>query len=179
MTTNNDIQSTLTQAQQLLKQVINTKPVIKSVATDLEKTIQKIEHKINASVQQKVTDQWLHIFSVLNEFTIGITKEQLVSHSSYVELPSFWQKKLSEVSTQSNKGDRAEQTLKIEILARFESPSEYANERLAMQVSLLQEQMLSGESIDLKALFIDWLLIGTFDQDDLQLINRIKPIYCK
>ena len=173
-----NFQETLAQAQQLLKQVITAKPVIKSIASDLEKLIHQIENKINNNKQHKQTKQWLHIFELLNELSNGITTEQLISHNSFEELPSFWQKKLSDAASQTKNGDRVEKTLKLEILARVDSPKEFASERLAMQVQLLQEQMLSGESVDVKALFIDWLLSGQFSSNDQALITRIKTIYC-
>jgi hypothetical protein len=42
----------------------------------------------------------------------------------------------------------------------------------------MQEQMVSGNAVDLEASFISWLKKGSINSTDLSLIERIKPIYC-
>lgn len=168
----------LIQVQHLLKQVIINKPVIKVIANQLEQIIVQLELEIKEKDQLQKKQNWLDIFNVLTELANDLTVDELNNHVSFKQLSSFWQKKITEASKQTKMGDRVDKTLALEILGRIESPVEYSDERLAMQVRLLQQQMLSADGVDLKTLFIDWLLSGKFTNQDVSFINRIKPLYC-
>ena len=75
--------------------------------------------------------------------------------------------------------ERGDATLAVEILAGVDSPKELLEQRLAVQVKLMQKQMTSGGSIDLTEQFFDWLGQGQLRKEDLPYIERIKPIYCE
>ena len=166
----------LKQAQALHADVIAQKPVIKSVAAQVEKFIETLERanqEINSAKSQQV---WKNLFNVIETFINDNTLD-VTAVEGFSSLTAFWQKKLQEVTKSSN-GDRVSKTLELEILGGIESPKEYAAERLAKQVHLMQEQMLSGNTIDLKAHFVDWLLQGSFSKEDANLLTRIKPLFC-
>ncbi len=57
------------------------------------------------------------------------------------------------------------------------SPDEYAKQRMAVQVSLMQEQMQTSDAIDLEQGFIDWLSLGKLEITDVALLARLKRIY--
>ena len=170
------------QAQSLLTEVIASKPVIKAVVVRLEKLINNIAQKIKSEHQVKAAKNWSNLFELL---TLQAQKNQdievLQASSGFNELTGFWQKRLQEQLklTQKVQGSaRFDQTLAIEILGKSDSPAELAEQRLQVQVKLMQEQMLSGAEIDLSQLLVDWLMLGTLSQDDLPLIARLQPIYC-
>jgi hypothetical protein len=48
---------------------------------------------------------------------------------------------------------------------------------MEVQVNLMQTQMLSGTPIDLEDKFSHWLMLGKFEQNDLVLLDRVKPIF--
>ena len=73
--------------------------------------------------------------------------------------------------------DRKTATLELEILSGIPSPSELQQSRMEVQVNLMQTQMLSGTPIDLEDKFSHWLMLGKFEQNDLVLLDRVKPIF--
>jgi len=97
---------------------------------------------------------------------------------AFMQLSTAWKKRLTDVAQQSKTVDRQEETLKLEIFAGQESPGSFKSQRMQVQVQLMQEQMVSGNSVDLQAGFISWLQKGSINSADLSLIERIKPIYC-
>jgi hypothetical protein len=73
--------------------------------------------------------------------------------------------------------DRIDKTLAIEILAQVESPQELAEQRMKVQVQLMQEQMLSGNDINLSQLLVEWLMLGSLSQGELSLLKRLEKVY--
>ncbi|TYK66888.1 DUF349 domain-containing protein [Colwellia echini] len=171
------------QAESLLEEIIANKPVIKSVAIRSEKIIKKTEQSLINTLEDKEKQTWVNLFDLLsvqaeNEQTI----EQLQVLPDFEEMPAFWQKRLldSVKLTKPVQGtSRFDKTLEIEILANSESPSELSNQRMKVQVQLMQEQMLSGGEIDLTQLLVDWLMLGALVKSELPLIARLQKIYCK
>jgi len=132
-------------------------------------------------------ENWHSLFRLLNivakdENDGAMTLDVLVNDNSdeYQKLTNFWQKRLQEqlsVNTQANIKEREVKTLEIEILAQVESPAEYADQRMAVQVSLMQEQMLSGAGIDLSQSLVNWLRLGKLSHLDLALLDRLNKVY--
>jgi hypothetical protein len=97
-------------------------------------------------------------------------------------MSSFWQKRLVDhvkLTKLVQGSDRFDKTLAIEILGKSDSPAELSEQRMKVQVQLMQEQMLSGNEIDLSKLLVDWLMLGALVEADLPLIDRLKAIYCQ
>ena len=108
--------------------------------------------------------------------------ETLIENNTddYQNLTKFWQKRLQEqlaLNRIANVEEREIKTLEIEILAQVESPAEYADKRLAVQVSLMQEQMLSGGDIDLSKSLVNWLRLGKLTLSDLPLLERLSKVF--
>ncbi|NQZ83893.1 MAG: DUF349 domain-containing protein [Colwellia sp.] len=167
-------------AEQLLSEIIECKPVLKSACSAVESCIKNINSNIKTVNEKKIQLDWLHVFNLLRYIAKSdIDKEALLAHDNYVQLSPSWQKKLTDVINSNETTLRAVKTLELEIFAGIESPSELKQERMKVQVELMQHQMLSGSSVDLQKNFMSWLQLGAFTQSDLALIERVKPIYCK
>ena len=170
------------EAEELLRQVIANKPVIKSVASAIEIFIKQLSSqitKINAEYESK---SWQDLFIILEKMAQSdvVTAENIVSLNEYKSLTTFWQKRVSDlclVTTQADLNERADKTLELEILAQIESPTELASQRMIIQVKLMQEQMQSSGIIDLQQRFVDWLTLGKLDRSDVELLNRLKKIF--
>jgi exonuclease SbcC len=184
-TTNSQLTDSKAQAEQLLSEVLSNKPVIKSIVIAIESFIKDVTKQITVKDGQAEQDNWRSLFCLLRKVAQDDSKislETLLENSAddYQNLTNFWQKRLQEQLTltpQSNIKEREIKTLEIEILAQVESPKEYANQRLAVQVSLMQEQMLSGAGIDLSQSLINWLRLGKLTCSDTALLERLSKIF--
>jgi hypothetical protein len=177
-----------TQAEQLLNEVMQGKPTIKSVATSIEAFIKDVTKRIALQENKAEQENWISFFSLLNklaevESDISLDVFLADNTNDYESLSNFWQKRLQEQlssiikSTKADLEAREIKTLEIEILAQVESPAQYASQRLAVQVSLMQEQMLSGAGVDLSQSLINWLRIGKLTSNDIALLERLTKVY--
>ena len=173
------------QAQTLYQAIYAEKPVIKSVASTVEKLIKGLQDSEEQQQTLKAQRVWLNIFEVMEQSAVGtVTSENLAELPSYQALPNVWQKKLnaslSDSPTQNDSGtsNREAKTLELEVLAGVESPEALSAERMKVQVQLMQSQMTTGLKVDLPVSFSEWLQQGTLTQGDVALIARLKPIFC-
>ncbi|WP_232769169.1 DUF349 domain-containing protein [Colwellia sp. Bg11-28] len=177
------LQSIAQQAEMLLKDVIASKPVIKSVAARIEKISKQIEQLIKTKTQAKEQQTWSNLFELMSLHAQNNQELQALKTSAvYNNMTSFWQKRFQEhvkLTKQAQNSARFDKTLEIEILGKSNSPVELAEQRMKVQVQLMQEQMQSGTEIDLNKLLIDWLMLGSLVESDLPLIERLKAIYCQ
>ncbi len=171
----NDLQDEIEEFKQ---QVFQTKPVFKAVLTNIEQLLEQITNVKSTKKLQAVRQQWQTLFSLLEKVAANDI-EDLAGSEEFNKLPSFWKKKVSQAAKNEVVNDRGNKTIELEILAGTESPSELSKERMAVQVDLLQNQMLSGGKVDLDASLSDWLVIGALTNNDIPLINRLKPIFCQ
>lgn len=148
-------------------------------STELNQGISDLENNVNqtiTTVKQKQDKQhWVSLFNIIET---AINQEtNLEELTNFGMLSHFWQKKLKELNHASKCVDRAQATLELEILAGIPSPEEYQQQRMAVQVNLIQAQMSSGAVINLKERFASWLTLGKLTEDDLVLLARLKPIF--
>lgn len=163
----------------LLNNVLSIKPLNKSLVKKLEQGIANVSSNVESVKLNKEKMNWQNIFNVLAQLAEQeLTVDDIKSSDVFTQIPQSWQKRLTDVMNNKNKVDRLESTLILEIFSGQESPAEYKNERMQVQVKLMQEQMLSGAEVNLQQRFITWLQQGAVDKNDLTLIERIKPIYC-
>ncbi|WP_057831397.1 DUF349 domain-containing protein [Colwellia sp. TT2012] len=171
------------QAEALLTEVIANKPVIKVVVARLEKIIKQVAQLIKSNRQVNKQQGWLNLFELMSlQAQSNQDVEALTASAMVNKLSSFWQKRWQEhvkLSEQVKGGHRFDKTLEIEILGKSESPAALSEQRMKVQVQLMQEQMLSGSDIDLSKLLVDWLMLGILTEGDLPLIARLKAIYCQ
>ncbi|MCP4986651.1 MAG: DUF349 domain-containing protein, partial [Colwellia sp.] len=167
----------------LLSQVVANKPVIKAVAVRLENYIKEIEQLQKSNSDAQLNLSWFNLFELMSlqaKQALDIT--EISTCEQFQKLTSFWQKRVQEHIKLSEKveGDtRLDKTLEIEILGQADSPQELAAQRLQVQVKLMQDQMLSGNEIDLGKLLVQWLMLGKLTQEELPLIYRLQAVYCK
>ncbi len=163
----------------LLNNVLAIKPVNKSLVKNIEKALSSIDSDINNLKTNKEKQNWQSIFVLLENIAAKtISVDELQSNEAFAHISPSWQKRLVDVMKSEAQADRLEKTLELEIFAGQESPAEYKDQRMKVQVKLMQEQMLSGNAVNLQDNFISWLQQGSLDEGDLALIERIKPIYC-
>ena len=173
------------QAEELLNDVFQCKPVVKSVASAIESFIKEVSENIAAQDNKAEQENWRSLFCLFNKIAedeSNVSFEVLIENNSneYNNLTKFWQKRLQEqllLNTHAYAKEREVKTLEIEILAQVESPSSYAEQRLSVQISLMQQQMLSGVGIDLSQSLINWLRIGKLTATDMPLLDRLKKVY--
>jgi len=177
----NRLTQALKEAQQLHSNVLANKPVIKNTAQAIETFIKQTEEKIKDLALVQAKENWLCLFSLLkvlshNEQSSGDVTQQPL----FEQLNNFWQKRVIDFTQQTHDADpeiRLTKTLSIEILAQVDSPSEYAQQRMAVQVKLMQEQMQSGGEIDLTAQLVEWLMLGKLNQADEAQLTRLEKVY--
>ncbi len=168
----------LSKAEHLHTEVLSHKPILKKVLKQVESFIEQVKQKQLAIQNQKQQQQWQTLFTLLTMIVDeNLNIEQLAEESLFTQLSPSWQKRLQELVQLTNKVDRQEKTLTLEILAGIESPTEYRQQRMAIQVALMQEQMTAGSKTDLNALFVEWLLLGKLTAADLPQLTRIKKIF--
>jgi len=183
----NSLTTAKVKADELLSQVLTHKPVLKAVVSAIEHFIKQTSQQIKQIIVEEQKQSWQSLFSLLEKFAHGqieLSADDIVHEIEYQQLTSFWQKRIIEqcsLSTQvnalANAELRADQTLALEILGRVDSPVEFSQPRMAVQVSLMQEQMQSGGNLDLSQRFVDWLRLGKLVSEDVALLTRIKKIF--
>ena len=178
------LRSVQLQAHALHQEVINFKPVIKPVALTIERFLNQIEDRLKLVELAQEKQIWFNIFSVIQSVANNdINKDSINDSADYLALPQGWRKKLVEAmfsnsSGVNEKSHRSSKTLELEVLAGIESPKEFAQQRLDIQIKLMQDKMTSGENVNLEQSFNEWLKQGELSTDDLPLISRVKPIFC-
>ncbi|MGL1956177.1 MAG: DUF349 domain-containing protein [Colwellia sp.] len=172
-------------AEQLLTEVIAKKPVNKKVANNIENFIKECQKQIAELAEKAQRLSWLSLFNLMEKLAkteTSHTTDYLTSEPDFKQVNNFWQKRLHEQILKkqpADKGQRLIKTLTIEILAQAESPAEFAPQRMAVQVQLMQEKMLSGEAIDLTSQLVNWLQLGKLSNDDVTQLERLQPIFVK
>jgi hypothetical protein len=174
-----DLEVSKATAQTILNQALSIKPVNKKFVNKIETCLKTINIKISQIHNNKDKQTWQAIFTVLENIAKDdVSVEDMQATEDFNLLSTSWKKRLTDVMQQPKAVDRQEETLKLEIFAGQESPASFKAQRMQVQVQLMQEQMVSGNSVDLQASFISWLQKGGMNATDLSLIERIKPIYC-
>ncbi|MCJ8322088.1 MAG: DUF349 domain-containing protein [Colwellia sp.] len=142
------------QANDLHQQVKDSRPVIKSVLLSIERFIVVLDNQDKAIDVTKEKKNWSSLFSVLSQVANSDFNEQSINESAdYLSLTQAWQKKLVDAvfsrNTEESLKHRQMKTLELEILAGIDSPKEYAQQRMAIQVQLMQDKMTSGNEVNL------------------------------
>jgi len=174
------LQDVKNSAEQLLSEIKSCKPLPKSAFNTVESFIKNINNDIKVHSDKKIQLDWQYLFNLLRSIAkSNVDNDSILINENYLQLSTSWQKKIVDVIKSNETSQRALKTLELEIFAGIDSPSELKQERMKVQVDLMQHQMLSGSSVDLQKSFISWLQLGTFTVNDLPFIERVEPIYCK
>jgi hypothetical protein len=169
------------EVETLLQEVTRQSPVLKNITSRLGTMKVSIEQALSQIDKKFAIQSWLSLFTLITEQTTNKKSvEDLIVTTEFEQLTGFWQKRLIEYSKLSHKAQantRIEKTLEIEILAKVDSPKELSEQRMVVQVKLMQQQMLSGGNIDLSKELVSWLMLGQLQIDDLPLLSRLKTVF--
>ncbi len=139
------------------------------------------KHLAKNEKQQKQQD-WVSLFWVLEQLAKGASLDTVKNEESYQKLSQAKKRKLSDAIDKmerqhSSEALRAHQTIELEILAGVESPAEFQQERMSIQVAMMQSKMNSGEMVSLEDKFWSWLSVEPVTNKDLPFINRAKLVF--
>jgi hypothetical protein len=162
----------------VLTEIVSQRPVVKAAANLADKLLAQISKQLEQADQDKQAITWQNVFTCLETVATNNALTNEAFTQSLVDLPIVWQKRLQECFQNTDVIDRSDKTLELEILASKDSPAELKAQRMQVQVSLMQSQMLSGQNIDLTKSLIEWLKLGKLSEVDLPLLARVKSIYC-
>lgn len=169
----------LQQVEQSLSSLKQNIQQQKPKMSGLDKAISQAEkitaEKITACKISLEKQQWQNVFQVIEESVLQA--QDFSCHENFSALSQAWQKRLLELTNLKKDAHRDELTLELEILSGVTSPAELQQKRMAVQVNLMQEQMSSGNSIDLPAKFNQWLMLGTLNKQDIEQLQRVKSIF--
>ena len=171
----NDLQQYAQALQTLHQEVVQQKPKMPALEKQIIAKDKTVANKIVDCKTAIEKQQWNYLFATLEQATT--TQQDFTEQIDYQQLSVYWQKKLKELTNKTRHVNREEATLELEILSGLPSPSDLQQRRMAVQVKLMQVQMSSGVSIDLPAKFSQWLMLGQFTQQDVDLLARIKPVF--
>ena len=158
----------------LSEQADNVFAKVKGLARNDFDKLKKLNQKIKGLVDQKVTDtrkqkesqSFIDLFESVHAIASGQSTDLSI-------LKPAWQTAINA----NNKEQRALLTLQIEISANLESPAEQQAERNQAQMSMLSAKLEQGEAFELLDLLEKCLAAGIFQDEDLALLERIKPAY--
>jgi DNA repair protein SbcC/Rad50 len=159
------------------KQLVQETAPIKPVLNKIEALINSFENELSVFEQQARNKTWQLVFLSLAD---SIENNAIHTSKYFQELPMSWQKKLTNLSSQeSDFKQRLNKTIALEIMGKVDSPDEDKQQRLAIQIELMQSHMSSGEQFNLETCFFDWLNLGQLKDQDLILLNRVKSVLLK
>jgi len=180
LTNSKETETLLEQTINLSNELLTCKPQNKLLIKKAQSISSSLKVQLDEFNDKKEKQGWLSLFSLIkliakNELDV----QQMIDVEDYSLISNYWQKRLQEVIKNSDIVNRQDQTLTIEILAGLESPEEFLNQRMKIQVSLMQDQMLSGGKVDMKSQFTKWLTFGKLEEKDLKLLSRLESVYCQ
>ncbi|WNC66803.1 DUF349 domain-containing protein [Thalassotalea nanhaiensis] len=168
-----ELQNLLVSLEQLVSSIKGTKPLLKTLLNQGVSAENNVKDKIKQAKLVLKQQIFVNIFNVIKG---DVTK--LNDNSSYSALPTSWQKTVQFALTKpSNTQLREQLTLELEILANIESPKQFSEQRLAVQVQLLSDKMVQGEEININTKLKQWLNCGPLSEEEFPLLERIKPVY--
>jgi hypothetical protein len=171
------IKAAIDELQQQKRQLTQENSSLKPVLNKIEVLINNFDKELSVFKQQERDKTWQRVFLSLAD---SVENSDLTISENYQALPTSWQKKLSNLSTeQCDFSDRLNKTIALEIMAKVESPVENKEQRLAIQIELMQSHMSSGEKFNLEESFFEWLNIGQLKEQDLILLDRVKFVLLK
>ena len=164
-----EIRQVLDQAQARFSEIAGLNRGLYEKLRKLNKQVADLADK-RISVLRQVQEQQVYID--LFDAVAGLANGQGVDTSG---LKPAWQTAING----NNKQARARVTLMLEIAAGLESPEKEKALRNEVQMDMLTEKLEQGIEQDVQALLEAWLGAGIFVQEDLALLDRIKPIFVK
>jgi hypothetical protein len=167
------------QTDELQQRVVSQKPVIKAVLLAVERFTDELSQRTKVLVDKNKQQVWHDVFNVLNIMAKNnVNQEQLMDLPEYKVLPESWQKKILSSFSMNDSGERLAKTLELEIIAGKDSPKEFSQQRMKIQVQLMQEKMSSGDTQNKEDVFEQWLMLGQLTSEQQGLIKRVSAVFC-
>jgi hypothetical protein len=144
----------------------------KSLLIELDDELKqhKLKSRLSADIAVKIEQLNSQVDGIKNDKNKA-KFEALFSSLDQGNIPSEWeQANLASIS-------RHRATIRLEITNELASPNEDSALRLQEQVLMLQDKVLGTINSNLELLKI-WLSHGEINEQDICLLNRIKPIFC-
>lgn len=153
-------QANSAQLHALLKEVnafYTTVPYsFKGIKSQINYLSENIVSKISHLENEAKSEQYTALFdSLVNDYIVPIS----------------WLKAVKGI-----KLSREQLTVRMEILAKIETPACDAKLKMDEQIAMLSEKML-GEQNQLNDLLEKWLNVSEFSKQDISLVHRVKPIF--
>lgn len=173
-----ELQLLVENSEQLLNEINTQQPVLKKSVLKTEKFIKKLHTSIKQKQTEHKSQQWRILFELL-KLLAGeqLTLEELENNDLFQTLSMRWKKRIIDLIGSQTSVNRDEKTLELEIFAGIDSPAELKDQRMKVQIALMQKQMSSGEQINVEKVFEQWLQAGKLAANDMSLIERIEPIF--
>ncbi|MDT0602051.1 DUF349 domain-containing protein [Thalassotalea castellviae] len=169
------LKACLSDLKQLKDKVAQQAVPLKAVQQKIETLQVSFQKTLTQLKQQERVINWQRVFSILTE---SIDSTIATDSNDFNALPMSWQKKLANLTSEScDPNDRLAKTIALEIMAKVESPDEDKQQRLAIQVELMQSHMSSGETFNLEEQFFEWLNLGQLSSEDKPLLARVHKIF--
>jgi vacuolar-type H+-ATPase subunit I/STV1 len=128
--------------------------------------VKQAEARVSNLRSQREKQIYVNLFDVVQDIAQG-------NATDTSELKPSWQSALNF----NNKEDREDVTLMLELTAGVDSPANDQDRRNQVQMTMLSKKLEEGQEYDLQELLETWLSAGIFEQQDIELVKRVKPIF--
>lgn len=159
------------QQKQVINDAILSLPIRdrKALEQRVQKVVEQQQSKLTELAKMAKSQTYQALFSALEQW-----QSESDIPAAVANLNKPWQQCFREVDPDL---DRLDITLKMEIVAQFDSPSEDAKKRQDIQMQLMAQKLQSGDSLDLEALLKDWIRAGALQASEKTLLQRITPMF--
>ena len=175
-----ELQSSLENAQELtdvrtvVEQTMSVLNDVKNLPRNLLDKLKKQQQSIikfadeRTSLLRKMKEQQVYVdlFNAVEAIASG-------NAANLSTLKASWQ---SAINT-NGKDDRQHLTLMLEINAGIVSPEQDKSQRNQVQMEMMSAKLEQGIEYEQPDLLESWLAAGIFAESDIELLNRIKPIF--
>ncbi|OUS27145.1 hypothetical protein A9Q98_09885 [Thalassotalea sp. 42_200_T64] len=177
VSTEEEMQQLLISFEAFIDSVKALKPMNKDLVNKAFGCVKQLKMQLQKAEGDKKQQVFVDLFTLFSA-SRSTSVEQLQGSEQYQRLPNVWQKCLSQAITRDSNAKLREQlTFELEIIANVDSPKELASERMQVQVNLLSSKMMQGEDIDLTSKLKQWLGCGILQESEIELFERVKPIF--
>lgn len=166
-------------AEAIIVEIKEFDPVIKKSLIKAEQLLKSLQNKMSLVNKNKGKQTLKNLFTIF-EASISLPLEDIKEHDSFSGLPKRWQKTIIsayKATPQTNKLNREQLTLELEILANVESPNELATQRLETQMNMLSAKLMQGDIDNLEQRLQQWLSLGIMSAGESEILERVKRIF--
>ncbi|QDP01288.1 DUF349 domain-containing protein [Thalassotalea sp. PS06] len=150
------------------------KPLLKLIS-ELGKSISKTRDNQRQLAKKSQFESVFTLIESLSDQTF--TLDELQQDAQFLTLNKGQQRALLKAAKSDGQLQKRQTlTIEMEIISQIDSPAQDANLRKQIQVAMLKDK-LNGADVDISDKLHQWLACGPVDKDQIQLLNRVKPIF--